>query len=433
MKWTFASLALAAVAAMSSLLARHSHELLASQPHANKDSREHQWQGAASCSAAACHGANGRPGSKSSEYSTWADHDAHNRAYRVLFDECSRRIARNLGLDRPAHESALCLNCHGTLPPDHLRGDRFQASDGVSCEGCHGPAQHWLAEHYLPAWKTLTSAQKESRGFQNTTDLLIRARQCVDCHVGKGDADVNHDLLAAGHPRLQFEFNLFLASVPKHWSEQDEKARYPDFEARAWLIGQAVTAKASLDLLAERAAKKTDRIWPEFAEYECAACHHNVGGRPVRAASPGEGLLPWADWTTSLLSKVLEVESGTADPVLQSGLMNLRKEMGRALPETALITRETRRTTERLDRWAERLNQARSEDAGTLRNLFMALSTEEPGARTSADRDVLRYLGMRATRSTLLETAPERVDEAWKPLLEKISRSVRLPPNKCMP
>jgi hypothetical protein len=433
MKWTLAPFVLAVFAAGSWLLARQPDPLQIPRQPAEKLSSEHQTLGAATCSAASCHGANRREGSKSSEYSTWADHDAHNRAYSVLFDKRSQQMARNLGLDKPAHESAVCLKCHGTLPADHLRGNRFQASDGVSCEGCHGPAQHWIAEHYLPAWKTLSAAQKESLGFQNTKNLLIRARQCVDCHVGKGDADVNHDLLAAGHPRLQFEFNAFLAAVPKHWSVQDEKARYPDFEARAWLIGQAVTAKASLDLLAERATKKTDRIWPEFAEYECAACHHPVGGRPARAAAPGEGLLPWADWTTSLISKVLEVETGSADPVLQSGLVSLRKEMGRALPETAPIATESRRTAERLHRWAERLNQARSEDPAVLRNLFMALATDEQGARTSTDRDVLRFLGMRAIRSTLLEAAPERVDEAWKPLLEKLGRGLPLPVNERLP
>jgi hypothetical protein len=434
MKWALGSL-ISAIVAASILPTMHATGLPHDSPRSSGDARSTdrlQWQGAASCAAASCHGGNKRKGSKFNEYSTWADHDAHGRAYSVLFDERSVRIAKNLHLSEPAHESSVCLVCHAASPPKAQQGPRFQVSDGVSCEACHGPAEKWLAEHYLPAWKEKTSAEREPLGFRSTKSLLARARACVECHVGRGDADVNHDLLAAGHPGLQFEYNAFLAAVPKHWSERDEKARYPDFEARAWLIGQAVTAKASLDLLEHRATKK-DRIWPEFAEYECAACHHNVGGRPARTALPNEGLLPWADWTTTLLSQILTVESGANDPVLQSCLMELRKEMTRALPERERIAIQTRRAAERLDRWANRLNQARRDDSGMLHNLFTTLSKEDPSARTSADRAVLRFLGMRAIRRTLLETAPEQVDAIWKPLLDKLGTSVQIPLNERLP
>jgi hypothetical protein len=35
---------------------------------------------------------------------------------------------------------------------------------------------------------------------------------------GKPWRDVNHDLIAAGHPRLSFELSAFMATMPPHWT-----------------------------------------------------------------------------------------------------------------------------------------------------------------------------------------------------------------------
>src|SRR5437660_5354391 len=117
------------------------------------------WQGVASCSAAACHGGM-RPEARA-EYSIWADHDKHARAYQVLFDERSRRIIKNLGAEAPAHENRSCLSCHGMAVPPSLQGPRFQANDGIGCERCHGPAESWLTAHYTAAWRPKSDPEKE--------------------------------------------------------------------------------------------------------------------------------------------------------------------------------------------------------------------------------------------------------------------------------
>src|SRR6516164_5532567 len=62
------------------------------------------WQGATSCAAAACHNANGPAGSAGSEYSTWATRDRHRKAYGVLFDPRSERIATYLKRGKKASE-----------------------------------------------------------------------------------------------------------------------------------------------------------------------------------------------------------------------------------------------------------------------------------------------------------------------------------------
>ena len=39
---------------------------------------------------------------------------------------------------------------------------------------------------------------------------------------------MNHDLVAAGHPRLNFEYASYLAAYPKHWKEPHERIGIPE-------------------------------------------------------------------------------------------------------------------------------------------------------------------------------------------------------------
>jgi hypothetical protein len=370
-----------------------------------------RWEGAASCSAAACHGATEGKGLKGSEYSTWIDHDAHAHAHSVLFNDRSQRIARNLHLQQPAHESAICLPCHAASPPDGQRGERFQINDGVSCETCHGPAEKWLTQHYLSDWKTKNDAQKLSLGFEPTKNLLARARGCIMCHVGHDDVDVNHDLIAAGHPRLQFEYSSFLAAVPKHWSEREERKRYPDFHSRAWMIGQVTTTQASLDLLAHR----TQRIWPEFAEYNCRACHHDLTGESARAEPRGEvGSLRWSDWHAGLVPLAISIQSGASAEPLATALAEIRAEMQKSAPSVDRVRSTAERAKEALRRRAEALELRRSTDPTVLRKSFLELRDDSIIGRRSSESALQQRFALLALYKTLLELGPKDAVPRWR-------------------
>src|SRR5262249_30811062 len=147
-------------------------------------------------------------------------------------------------------------------------------------------------------------AEKRALGFHDTKNLRSRAEACIRCHVGDREMDVNHDLIAAGHPRLRFEYGAYLANYPKHWKESADRARNPDHQARAWLIGQLVSARASLRLLAHR-AEAGGKPWPEFSEYNCAACHHDLGGKERGGlGSRQAGDLPWGTWYLALVPEL---------------------------------------------------------------------------------------------------------------------------------
>jgi hypothetical protein len=103
----------------------------------------------------------------------------------------------------------------------------------------------------------------------DTLDLRRRTEQCLTCHLGTANKDVDHELIAAGHPDLVFELDSYSAVMPMHWKRPDD----PAFGIRAWSVGQATKLAEALERLSRRAQGP---VWPEFAEMECYACHHDL-------------------------------------------------------------------------------------------------------------------------------------------------------------
>lgn len=267
--------------------------------------------GAGSCSASACHNSHTPHGLTGNEYTTWITRDPHARAYEALYNERSTTIQKNLHRNVAAHEDARCLRCH--VAPDHdvaKPPTPYFKSDGVSCESCHGPASAWINQHHLDGWQQTTAVEKRRLGMHDTRSLLGRAQVCAKCHVGSAGMEVDHELIAAGHPRLHFEFSAFHAHLPRHWSDAKDRAGKVDLDAEAWVAGQFATAHAALDLLAARASNS--KAWPEFAEFDCSACHHDL-----REPSPRQklgvrkpGAWPWGHHVALLPLALTGVKDG---------------------------------------------------------------------------------------------------------------------------
>jgi hypothetical protein len=342
------------------------------------------WQGSASCASTACHNANGPRGSKRSEYATWSTVDPHHRAYAALHDDRSARITANLKRGKPAWNDSLCLNCHvhPAKGPDQAEAQLLARAEGVGCESCHGSAQGWRTVHYLADWPQKSDAEKLALGMFPTKDLAARAKICAGCHVGEGSRDVNHDLIAAGHPRMNFEFGAFHAVLPKHWDEQAEKARHPDFEARAWAIGQVVSAQTALELLAAR-AKDESKPWPEFSEYNCFACHHDLLGqswrqertKPAEGGKSGKGLgqPPWETWYFAMLPQALATTgSGPAKEV--PGLRQIKDAMENSKPVRTNVGRDAQTAANLLTPWISKSDQVPPESWGSIHERLKAVA-----------------------------------------------------------
>ena len=292
--------------------ARPSHGLHASQ----------NLLGVNSCAAASCHGG-GRlaEGRSFAAYQIWARKDPHATAFATLSNAESRQMMAllNKGKEGPptdATNDARCLSCHSTTEFKEERPHapaNHQLRDGVSCESCHGASKNWLGQHSTREWSTLTATQKSEHGFvDTTTDLAARVKMCADCHIGSPGRDVNHDLIAAGHPRLNFEFSAYYANLPKHWSvttssspEPADVEKDPAFEARAWLTGQLVSSKISLQLLQHRA--NSTNPWPELAEYSCFSCHHDLKNESwYQTMGKSKGQFAWGTWNYGTLPELLQ-------------------------------------------------------------------------------------------------------------------------------
>lgn len=286
-----------------------------------------KYLGVVTCSGSTCHGAPraGDARIMQNEFLIWHRDDKHAKAYRVLLEEKSQRIARNLGIENAA-SAPECLACHATNAAAELRGKRFQIADGVGCEACHGPASKWLGLHV-----TGEASREENlkAGMYRTEEPNARATLCLSCHLGNDSKFATHRIMGAGHPRLSFELDTFTVLQPAHYrvdADYRERKQLAS-HAQVWAIGQASAAGRALELfMSERWQGKG--IMPEFAFFDCHACHHPMDAprwapRATTGLPPGVVRLNDANLLMLLyLTKALE--PALADE-LQSGLLGLHK------------------------------------------------------------------------------------------------------------
>lgn len=253
---------------------------------------QHKHLGAASCASSVCHGATEPlPGSNvmQNEFSIWQESDPHTRAYAILSQPESIRIARNLGIGDPA-KADMCLDCHGSNVPVAQRGEKFQMDDGVGCESCHGGSELWIASHTNGS---TSHADNLANGLYPTAQPVARAKLCLSCHMGTADRMITHRIMGAGHPRLAFELDTFTWLNPHYQVDDDYIKRKGEFNgARDWGVGQGVAALNLLDQLTDSKVAWTG-IFPELVLFDCHACHKRMGGKSW-AARPGTGLGPGA-------------------------------------------------------------------------------------------------------------------------------------------
>ena len=246
----------------------------ASQPLPEEDGLIHL--GVASCASSVCHGKTTRQKSTNvlqNEYTTWTQHDRHARAYKTLLSKESKKMAKLLGIGA-AHEAKVCLDCHSDNVDDGLRGRRFQRSDGIGCEACHGGAEKWIKTHTEPS---ATHASNIASGLYPTESPAARAELCASCHVGNEKKWATHDIMGAGHPRLSFELDTFTVIQPAHYQvDADYTKRKADYSGlKIWLAGQVMVADHWLSLI-ESNRFTGDGLFPEISFYDCHACHHGM-------------------------------------------------------------------------------------------------------------------------------------------------------------
>jgi hypothetical protein len=334
--------------------------------------------GSMSCSGRGCHGKVAPRGTEGSEYNTWANLDPHRNAFLALFDCRSESIRRNLGRELPPSEDPLCLSCHGQADsPEAVRSlgtidcessgsiSLMIGPSGVGCEDCHGAAGPWIDLHYREGWpERFPEAASTMRSLAPTVD---RASVCLRCHVGSGLAqEVNHDLIAAGHPRLNFELVSFSDRMPRHWDQEateDERRGLglPERDpAGEWAIGQVASLRSTLDVLAARsdetAEGPADPPWPEFSEYACYSCHHALvdGGLHYSRGNGVPGSFSWGTWILPM-SRAL---ADRANPELVGPMDAIALLMREPWPDRDRVAEGASRLSDDLGRWLSTFDES---------------------------------------------------------------------------
>ena len=238
-------------------------------------------QGVASCAGSTCHGRQEATGPRvrQNEVLTWSDPASltgvHSRAWKILTEPRAQAIGRRLGIANVAAAKE-CISCHGDPAP--VRGPQWQQSDGVGCEACHGGSERWLASH---ASVNAAHADNVARGLWALNDPAVRAGVCLDCHFGsdKPGQFVFHRIMAAGHPRIAFELDLFTALQRHHDEDADYKARKGVAGGvQTWAVGQALAVERALAMLPTASAGITG---PDYYFYDCRSCHRTFSDDPT--------------------------------------------------------------------------------------------------------------------------------------------------------
>lgn len=275
--------------------------------------------GVASCAGSTCHGRQEPDGKivRQDELARWQEPStpggAHSRAFAVLNEPRGRQIAARLGIG-PAASAPECLGCHTDYPSVARRGAQWRANDGVGCEGCHGGAQSWLASHYAVGG---THAANVSRGMVPLDRPATKAAVCLNCHFGSADGNqfVTHRIMAAGHPRISFELDLFSTLQQHHNEDADYAARKGRTNnVRVWAVGQAMALDRALSLFANPTLA-TNGAFPEFYFYDCHSCHRRIQDaatfqpavvdNPLRPVPPGT--VPFNDENIIMLAAAARI------------------------------------------------------------------------------------------------------------------------------
>lgn len=309
------------------------------------------------------------------ELKLWANQDKHSQAFTSLLNERSQQMGKLLGVAE-IHRDKRCLACHTGYPLAAMGNDphlmsaelakNLRVVQGISCEGCHSPAGDtrgdgavvtgWFQPHaQRDLWRFMSAKDKLDKfGFSDIRSATARTRLCLTCHLGNAAEGkvVTHEMYAAGHPPLPgFELSTFAAQMPKHWRDFDKKAEAvrEEFlkknvddvygrdsfkldnlhETNNALVAALVSFSENLKLssaLADEAATmpvaKPD--WPELAQFECFACHHDLKDRSWRQrrtlrGAPGRPMLrAWPTTLTKLAIKRAGHDPKEFDQRLQS-------------------------------------------------------------------------------------------------------------------
>jgi len=138
------------------------------------DGSDHQFTGVIKCKM--CH----KKEKKGFQYEIWAE-SAHSKAYETLATPEAKELGEKNGVTDPQKDPK-CLSCHttGHDAPPALKGRKYDISEGVGCESCHGAGGDYYKSKVMKGIRNGTIAAK-SVGL-----IIPNEDTCKECHNSEG-------------------------------------------------------------------------------------------------------------------------------------------------------------------------------------------------------------------------------------------------------
>jgi hypothetical protein len=138
--------------------------------HSASAGEKHEFVGASKCKM--CH----KKPDDGEQYVIW-EKSSHASAYATLAGDKAKEIAKAKGIDTP-QEAAACLKCHvtGYGAPAELLGSKYDKTEGVTCEACHGAGGDYYKK------KTMVGIITGEIDGASVGLVMPDEKTCTKCH-----------------------------------------------------------------------------------------------------------------------------------------------------------------------------------------------------------------------------------------------------------
>lgn len=340
------------------------------------------------------------------EFWLWQQRDPHARSVETLHSEAARAITNQLGLAEPSREPS-CLSCHEGSPI----ADKTTATEptAIGCETCHGPGKAFLAAHVSTR---STHAGSLAAGMYPTTQAEARATLCASCHIGDATRRLNHQMFAAGHPRLRFEMHSWSGAWPYHAIEDRDYRRRKPIPDRPtmWFAGQLASAESLLTRLADPSAHRG--LFPELSLFDCHSCHRSLHAN-TSLLRPSLGLPPGSVSLDSASMILISAALKPADPALATRWRTFERELNQAMANRGDVTALTKQGQELIVETRKAVSTtnlvANTESACLLGSLIDEAKQQHPLPRPAAEAYTMTFASMLIGPNAAVATDPDRL------------------------
>ena len=195
-----------------------------------------------------------------SEVEVWKKTAHYANARSLTRSAKAQSIAKAVGVRRVKSDER-CTSCHFTVT--QAEGRKARATDGVSCESCHGPARGWIDVHgdYGAANATRSGESAVHRkqriaisnrnGMNRVQDLYDLASRCYGCHVVADEQLVNVGGHSAGG---SLDFVAYTQGEMRHnfvrGTEKRNELSEPSRQHEMYVVSRVLEAEYALRALA---------------------------------------------------------------------------------------------------------------------------------------------------------------------------------------